>query len=139
MPKLAKAAQAATLEAVGVSEKLEALRRELTAAIQRSEDHLREDVAVLRAELGADMRALRAEVANDRQAMFDLAEGFRTDGANDRKDAANDRRDAANDRQAMLEIAERIRKDGEADRQAMMALLESNRQAPPEPVGSVVA
>ena len=117
MPFITKAARAATLEAAGVTDKIDALRRELTAAIQRAEDHMREE-----------MRALRAESAADRQAMFDLAEGFRTDAANDRRDAANDRRDAASDRQAMLDIAERIRKDSETDRQAMMALVESNRQ-----------
>ena len=110
MPFITKAARAATLEAAGVTDKIDALRRELTAAIQRAEDHMRED-----------MRALRAESAADRQALFDLAEGFRTD-------AANDRRDAASDRQAMLDIAERIRKDSETDRQAMMALVESHRQ-----------
>ncbi|MCY3620744.1 MAG: hypothetical protein OXH68_03410 [Gammaproteobacteria bacterium] len=111
MPFITKAARAATLEAAGVTDKIDALRRELTAAIQRAEDHMREE-----------LRAMRAESAADRQAMFALAEGFRTD-------AANDRRDAANDRQAMLDIAERIRKDSETDRQAMMALAQSAGQA----------
>ena len=121
MPFITKAARAATLEASGVTEKIDALRRELTTAIQRAEDHMRED-----------MRALRAEVATDRHAILELAEGFRTDAANDRRDAANDRQamldSAASDRQAMLDIAERIRKDGETDRQAMMALAESVRR-----------
>ena len=119
MPFITKAARAAALEATGVTEKIDALRREVTAAIQRAEDHMREDVGALR----EDVRVLRAESSADRQAMFDLARGFSTD-------AANDRRDAANDRQAMADIAERIRKDSEADRRAMMALVETHRQGP---------
>ena len=103
MPFITKAARAATLEAAGVTEKLDALRRELTAAIQRAEDHMREDVAGLR----DDMRALRTEVASDRQSMLESA---------------------ASDRQAMLDIAERFRKDSEADRRAMMALVESSKR-----------
>ena len=138
MPFITKAARAATLEAAGVTEKLDALRREVTVAIQRAEDHMREDVAGLR----DDMRALRTEVANDRHAILELAEGFRTDAANERRDAASDRQrmlesaasdrqamleSAASDRQAMLDIAERYRKDSEADRRAMMALVESSK------------
>ena len=121
MPFITKAARAATLEASGVMEKIDALRHELTTAIQRAEDHMREDVAGLR----DDMRALRAEVASDRQAILELADGFRTDAAIDRKAMLDS---AANDRKAMLDIAERMRSDSEADRQAMMALVESYRQ-----------
>ena len=114
MPFITKAARAATLEAAGVTDKIDALRRELTAAIQRAEDHMRED-----------MRAMRAESAADRQAMFELADGFRTDAANDRQAMLES---AANDRQAMLDIAERIRAESEIDRKAMAALVESYRQ-----------
>ena len=103
MPFITKAARAATLEAAGVTEKLDALRRELTVAIQRAEDHVREDVAGLR----DDIRAWRTEVANDRQAMLESA---------------------ASDRQAMLDIAERYRKDSEADRRAMIALVECSQR-----------
>ena len=81
MPIITKAARAATLEAAGVTEKIDALRRELGAAIQRAEDHMREDVAGLR----DDMRGLRAEVANDRRAMLEIAEGLRSDNAADRQ------------------------------------------------------
>ena len=44
MPFITKAARAATLEVAGVTDKIDALRRELTAAIQRAEDHMREDM-----------------------------------------------------------------------------------------------
>ena len=113
MPFITKAARAATLEAAGVTEKIDALRREVMAAIQRTEDHMREDVAGLR----DDMRALRTEVASDRQSMLESA-------ASDRQAMLDS---AASDRQAMLDIAERVRKDGEADRRAMMALVESSK------------
>lgn len=128
MPFITKAARAATLEASGVNEKIDALRREVTAAIQRAEDHMREDVGALR----EDLRTLRTESAADRQAMLDLAEGFRRDAANERRDAASDRQamlaSAADDRKAMLDVAERIRRESDTDRQAMMALVESYRQ-----------
>ena len=114
MPFITKAARAATLEAAGVTEKIDALRREVMTAIQRAEDHMREDVAGLR----DDMRALRTEVASDRQSMLESA-------ASDRQAMLES---AASDRQAMLDIAERIRKDGEADRRAMMALVESSQR-----------
>ena len=82
MAFITKAARAATLEAARVTEKIDTFRREVTAAIQRAEDHVREDVAGLR----DDIRAWGTEVANDRQAMLESA---------------------ASDRQMMLESRQR--------------------------------
>ena len=114
MPIITKAARAATLEAAGVTEKIEALRRELGAAIQRAEDHMREDVAALRDEMRENVAGIRDEMRGNVAGLRDDMRGLRAE--------------VANDRRAMLEIVDGLRCDSAADRQAMLALLASTVQ-----------
>ena len=80
MADIKKSAQAAALEATGLAGKIDELRQEFNATIDRCEDRLRGDIRDVRKDMRGvreDMRgmhgamaALRREASNDRQQML---------------------------------------------------------------------
>ena len=82
MADIKKSAQAAALEATGLAGKIDELRREFNATIDRCEDRLRGDIGSMRGDIRSmrddirgirdEMAALRQETANDRQQMLQM-------------------------------------------------------------------
>ena len=79
MADIKKSAQAAALEATGLAGKIDELRREFNATIDRCEDRLRDDIRGMRDDVRGirdEIAALRQETANDRQQMLQMLSHF---------------------------------------------------------------